>query len=150
MAVDISKGEHYATAYSLKGKDLYTNFFKNHKLRVSSFDIQGYDGYEREILGNIFIQFMQLVIEDVIENQVTFKLPFKGAYIEMVPISGDKFREARQNGAFEDIDFLTSNFTGYQIYLRLSNRYGKRYKHIHVTKRYKDRITELTNKGIGW
>lgn len=149
MAVDISKGEHYATAYSLKAWELYTNFLKNHKLRVYPEDID-YGSTPQRMLGNIFTKFMQLVIEDIIENQVTFKLPYKGAWIEMVPISDEDFAKARQNGAFEDVDFLMSNFTGYQIYLRINNRYGHWLKHIYVTKRYKDRITELTNKGVGW
>jgi len=56
---------------------------------------------------------MSIVIKDIIENRTTFKLPYKGAWIEMVPIKGDDFVRARQNGAFEDVDFLTSNFTGY-------------------------------------
>jgi hypothetical protein len=31
----------------------------------------------------------------------------------MDPISGEDFIKARQNGAFEDVDYLNSDFTGY-------------------------------------
>ena len=86
------------------------------------------------------------MVQDVIEKQTTFKFPpGTRAWIEMIPISGEKFAIARKNGAFDDVDFLTSNFTGYQLYLRFNNRYGKWTKQLHVSKRYKDSITELTN-----
>jgi hypothetical protein len=55
-----------------------------------------------------------LVIKDIIENKVTFKgPPGTRAWIEMIPITGEAFAKARQNGAFSDIDFLISDFTGY-------------------------------------
>lgn len=149
MAVDISKGEHYATAYSLKAWELYTNCPLKKNIRVRPEDID-YSGRVENMLGNIFTKFMQLVITDIIENQATFKLPIPRCWIEMVPISAEQFTRARQNGAFEDVDFLMSNFTGYQIYLRINTRYGNWKKRIIVTKRYKDRITELTNQGVGW
>lgn len=147
--VDIENGEHYATSYSLKAHDLYTDFFRKHKVRAIP-EYTYYCNREYDYLGRIFTAFMQLVITDIIENQVTFKLPIKGAYIEMIPFSAEEFTKARQNGAFSDVDFLSSNFTGYQIYYRKVTRYGKRLKRIYVTKKYKDRITELTNKGVGW
>ena len=147
--VNIENGDHYATAYSIKAWELYLNFFKNHKLRVKPSDLD-YTHNAYNLLGQIFTTFMQIVIKDIIENRTTFKLPAPGAWIEMVPISDEKFKIARQNGAFDDVDFLMSNFTGYQLYLRMNNRYGSRKKQIHVTKKYKDRITELTNQGVGW
>ena len=68
----------------------------------------------------------------------------------MIPITGDNFIKARQNGAFQDVDFLTSDFTGYQLYLRRSNRYGKWTKRIYLSAKYRDMITDLTNKGEAW
>ena len=71
-------------------------------------------------------------------------------WIQMDPISGDDFIKARQNGAFEDVDYINSNFTGYQLFLRYNTRYGHWKKRIYVSKKFKDKITELTNKGVGW
>ena len=65
----------------------------------------------------------------------------------MVPVKGDDFVKARQNGAFKDVDFLASNFTGNQIQFRISTRYGKWLKRIYVGNAMKNRITENTNKG---
>ena len=68
----------------------------------------------------------------------------------MLSVSGDEFVKARQNGKFQDVDFLTSDFTGYNLGLRYNTRSGKWTKALHVSEKYKDRITELTNQGHGW
>lgn len=112
-----------------------------------------FNGDFKVMYGEMFRYFMYLLIKDVIENQVTFKFPPTGdgsSWIEMTPVSGDDFIKARQNGAFQDVDFLVSDFTGYQLTYRKSNRYGSWRKRIFVSSKYRDRITELTNKGVGW
>lgn len=138
----------YATSYAITANELYIKFpFKKY---ITFADQMTY--YELLVLcAKVFKYFFYLVIIDIIENGITFKFPpGTRAWLEMIPISGDNFVKARQNGAFNDVDFLSSNFTGYQLYLRYSTRYGKWIKQIHVSKKYKDRITELTNKGKGW
>lgn len=139
---------HYATSYAITADELYIKFPS--KKYISFAD--EWDNWKLiHLYARIFKYFFYLVILDIIENGITFKFPPGcNAWLEMIPISGDKFTIARQNGAFKDVDFLTSNFTGYQLYLRFTNRYGKWTKQIHVSKKYKDRITELTNKGKGW
>ena len=142
-------GIHYATSYALRASDLYLRF--PYRKYISNYKRFYNDKEAREKFGQIFKYFFYLMVQDVIEKQTTFKFPpGTRAWIEMIPISGEKFAIARKNGAFDDVDFLTSNFTGYQLYLRFNNRYGKWTKQLHVSKRYKDRITELTNQGQGW
>jgi len=60
---------------------------------------------------------IKLVIEDVIENNATFHLPTRkrSAEIKMKSTSDEKFAFARRKGKWADVDFLTSNFTGYQM-----------------------------------
>ena len=139
---------HYATSYALKADELYIGFPS--KKYISFAD----EWAQQELIhlySKILRYFFYLVILDIIENQITFKFPpGTRAWLEMFPYTGDAFAKARQNGAFSDVDFLASNFTGYQLKLRFNNRYGKWIKPIHVSKKYKDRITELTNKGVGW
>lgn len=138
----------YATSYALTADQLYYRFPSKKYIRFAN------EWTNQELVflyAKVLKYFFYLVITDIIENGVTFKFP-PGVYawMEMIPITGDKFVKARQNGAFDDVDFLASNFTGYQLYLRFTNRYGKWTKQLHVSKKYKDRITELTNKGNGW
>lgn len=139
----------WATSYALTASDLYTKFpYKKLKTSISQLP-EGTN--QKWLLTKIFRYFFYLVIKDIIENKTTFRFPrtFR-AFLEMIPVSGKDFIKARQNGAFQDIDFLTSDFTGYHLGLRYSTRYGKWIKALHVTEKYKDRITELTNQGHGW
>jgi len=62
---------------------------------------------------------MLQILNDIIDNNVIFQLPVNTeAYIEMTSITGDDFKKARQNGAFEDINLTTSHFTGNQLVYR--------------------------------
>lgn len=141
----------WATSYALTATDLYTKFDYS-KLKVPLNTLPGKLGQNpKQLITKIFRYFFYLVIKDIIENKTTFKFPrTMRAFLEMLPVSGDNFIKARQNGKFQDVDFLTSNFTGYNIGLRYNTRYGKWTKVLHITEKYKNRITELTNAGHGW
>lgn len=142
------KNKHWALSYGVLPSDLYQNFFKNHKISLS---VSEMGAPFKTMASRIFTHFMYLLITDIIERGGYFKFPApKRCYIEMVPITGDEFKKAYQNGAFSDIDFLASNFTGYILQFRRATRYGKWTKKIYVTSKFKDRITELTNQGHKW
>lgn len=141
----------WATSYALTAKDLYTKFpYKRLKIPYRNWP----GAFARSpiyLLARVFRYFIYLVVKDIIENKTTFRFPRTyRAFLEMLPVSGEEFIKARQNGKFQDVDFLTSNFTGYDIGLRYNTRYGKWTKAIHITEKYKNRITELTNQGHGW
>lgn len=141
---------YYNTGYTLKAKDLFCSFPLSKYIKRSE-EETSQSWYKVNMISKIsqiFIFFFKLVLDDIIDNNVTFKLPpGTRAYIEMVPVKGDDFVKARQNGAFKDVDFLASNFTGNQIQFRISTRYGKWLKRIYVGNAMKNRITENTNKG---
>lgn len=144
--------DHYwATSYALTADNLYYGFdYKRLKQNIFTYP-PSISGNIRKILGRVLRYFFYLVVCDIIEKKITFKFPRTSrAYLEMIPTSGEEFIKARQNGKFQDVDFLTSNFTGYNLGLRYNTRYGKWVKAIHVSEKYKDRITELTNAGHGW
>lgn len=135
---------NWATSYALTAEQLYINFPASKYIRKEVRDIPKF----RLILGAILRYFFFLVLNDIIDKNVTFKLPpGTSAYIEMVPVSGDDFAKARQNGAFHDVDYLASDFTGYQLYLRHNTRYGKWLKRIYVSRKMRDKITANTNAG---
>ena len=139
---------HYATSYALRADQLYIGFPSS---KYISFAKEWESGELRSLYSKILRYFFYLVIIDIIENGITFKFPpGTNAWLEMIPYSGDDFVKARQNGAFQDVDFLVSNFTGYQLNLRFTNRYGKWLKRLYVSSKYRDRITELTNQGRSW
>lgn len=139
----------WATSYALTAKDLYTKFpYKRLKTNIKQLPN---GSSQSQLLAQVFRYFFYLVIKDIIENKTTFRFPRSyRAFLEMLSVSGDEFVKARQNGKFQDVDFLTSDFTGYNLGLRYNTRYGKWTKALHVSEKYKDRITELTNQGHGW
>ncbi len=108
----------------------------------------------RRVVKQVFRECLRLVVEDVIENNVTFKLPgisHYGGEIHMEAITGEDFEICRKRGKFKDVDFLESLFTGYQMYLYI---HGKRDDFLHrrkfpiyLSKKYKDIITKNTNEG---
>jgi hypothetical protein len=62
--------------------------------------------------------------------------------------SGNNFKNAVKYGKWRDVDFLTSNFTGYQLSLKTkSSKRPEKEKTIYLDYKHKDRITELTNEG---
>ena len=92
-----------------------------------------------------------MIVDDIIENNVHFLLPTIGsneAYLYMKKTSGNNFKKAFKNGKWRDVDFLTSNFTGYQLALSVkSSKRPAKEKSIYLDCKHKNRITELTNEG---
>ena len=108
----------------------------------------------RQKVKQVFREGVQQVLNDVIENNVCFKIQgigYQGGQIHMEAITGSEFERVRKNGKFKDIDFLESLFTGYQMYLYI---HGKRDDFLHrrkfpiyVNKLLRDKLVEYTNQG---
>jgi hypothetical protein len=59
-----------------------------------------------------------------------------------------EFKKAFRNGKWNDVDFIESNFSGYQLTLetKYNNKLPKS-KPIYLSAKDRDRITEHTNNG---
>lgn len=142
----------FAMGHTFSAQDIFHNF-PIKKLKMNYDDVKEIysDGDKRSLSASIFTKGMQLIIEDIIENNVHFLLPTAGsneAYLYMKKTSGNDFRKAFKNGKWRDIDFLTSNFTGYQLALTTkSKKRPEKEKSIYLGYKHKDRISELTNQG---
>lgn len=95
---------------------------------------------------------MFLVIDDIIENNVTFEFPMKGdlkAELYVKTFMGEDFRVLYKLGKWAGIDFLKSEFTGYQIYFKYKTRNGTlREKPVYITRRSgKDKFYQKINEG---
>ena len=137
----------FATGYAFSAQELFTRF-KLHYIKNSTYEAF-HEHSKKVVAARVFIYMFYLIIKDIIDNNITFKLPTScEAYIEMGVIRDDKFIKARQNGAFAEIDFLASNFTGYKLQYRQNKRNGAWYiKPIHVHKKLKNIIIYNTNNG---
>lgn len=103
----------------------------------------------RNELGKIYMELMELVVDDIIENNVTFKftltLDRKGT-LQIRPIKGEYFEKLMQNGSFQGLDFLKTDFTGYRLFYSSSHRGKDRF--VALDKKNKNRIIEKANKGM--
>ena len=142
----------FAMGHTFSAKDIFHNF-PIKKLKMNYDDVKEIysDGDKRSLSASIFTKGMQLIIEDIIENNVHFLLPTAGSnesYLYMKKTSGNAFKKAFKNGKWRDVDFLTSNFTGYQLALSTkSTKRPEKEKSVYLGYKHKDRISELTNQG---
>lgn len=138
--------------HAFTGKDLFMNFPVD-KLKMSVEQCKQIysDGNKRDLAEQIFIKSVQMVIDDIIDNNTHFKLPGLGrtqAYMYMKRTDGKKFKKAFKNGKWNDVDFITSNFSGYQLVLEMqSDKRLPRQKDIYLSSQYKQRIIDYTNAG---
>ena len=144
--------QKFAMGHTFSAQEIFHNFPIN-KLKIDYYTVKKIysDGDKRSLSASIFTKGMQLIIEDIIENNVHFLLPTLGSnesYLYMKKTSGKDFKNAFKKGKWNDVDFLTSNFTGYQLALSVkSPKRPEKEKPIYLGYKHKDRITELTNEG---
>ena len=148
----IKMKQKFAMGHTFSAQEIFHNFPIN-KLKIDYDTVKKIysDGDKRSLSASIFTKGMQLIIEDIIENNVHFLLPTLGSnesYLYMKKTSGKDFKNAFKKGKWNDVDFLTSNFTGYQLALSVkSPKRPEKEKPIYLGYKHKDRITELTNEG---
>lgn len=144
--------QKFAMGHTFSAKDIFHNFPID-KLKMDYDTVKKVytDGDKRSLSASIFTKGMQLIVEDIIENNVHFLLPTLGStesYMYMKKTSGKDFKNAFKRGKWRDVDFLASNFTGYQLAMSVkSKKRPEKEKLIYLGYKHKDRITELTNKG---
>lgn len=138
--------------HAFNGEDLFREFpVDKLKMSVEQCKEVYSDGSKRDLAKSIFITHVQMVIDDIIDNNTHFKLPGLGrtqAYIYMKRTEGQKFKKAFKNGKWRDVDFITSNFSGYQLTLDMQSEKGlPREKSIYLSSKDKQRIIDHTNNG---
>lgn len=144
--------KHFAIGWACNLNDIFVRFsyekckslIKKYTQRVK----------QRQLVKQVFREGVQQILEDVIENNVTFKIQgvgSQGGEIHMEAITGSEFERVRKNGKFKKVDFLESLFTGYQMYLYVHGKsdnmlHRKKYP-IYVNKHLRDKLVKYTNEG---
>ena len=140
----------YAMGYTLNLKDLFCNFnVKRLKLSAAKCEEVLKNRHKEIIAFKVMKYCIKLVIEDIIHNNATFHLPTnkKKATIRMKKYEEEQFIKGRRNGKWKDVDFLASNFSGYQMVMRFMSQGIVREKPIYLDPGHRDLITEYTNNG---
>ena len=141
-----------ALGHAFNLDQLFANFNKG-KLKIKTKQIRKYqaDGNKISFIKLVFREFMKLVLNDIVDNNVTLQLPTDSikSEIRVRRIAGQEFKEARKNGRFKDIDFINSNFSGNELALIMHSREGKpsRNKTIYVSGNLKQKLRDNTNNG---
>lgn len=137
------------TGYAFNTGDLFYNFDIK-KIKTSHEVLKKHykTREKKEMAVKVFLYAIYLILLDIIENSVTFVLPTsRRAQIQMGVIADEKFKEARRNGKFQDVDFLETNFKGYQLEFSYQTKIRSKTKPIYVDSKLKNKITENANNG---
>ena len=141
---------NYATGCAFNTKEIFENLDRK-KLKLNSKLAESITGdrHLNSLIFRIFKDSMKLIFKDIIDNNVTFLLPTTRSNIHIHRVTGDDLVYGRQHGQWQDVDFLKSNFSGYQLMLDINKRNGMHpiEKPIYLNKEYKDQITKNTNEG---
>ena len=142
---------NYALGCSFNISDLFFNFpYKKLKLNCRDcLEITG-DAHRSLLVKKIFRASMKIVIQDIVERNVTFWLPLTGdkkCNMHMKRVSGKDFQKLRQAGKWDDIDIVNSNFSGYEIGFYMLGKRTPRVKTVYVNKQTREAISRYTNIG---
>lgn len=104
-----------------------------------------------DLVSRIFKYCFKLVINDIIENNITFNLPLVGkkkARIEPSIFEGDYFNLMYNLGSYEGLDYIASDFKMYGIQFVMAGNRTPRRRRVYISKAYKDKIIEKANQGF--
>lgn len=111
------------------------------------------DNHRQTLAKRIFRESLKLVIDDIVNNNVTFWLPTCSSVkckMCIRRVQGNDFKNLRKFGKWKDVDILKSMFSGYEISFYMLGKRTPRIKPVYVNKQYRDIITKNTNNGMSY
>lgn len=129
--------------------------FPYHKLSISCKECKEAigDNHRNILVKKVFLECLNIILNDIIDNNVTFWLPLTGprkCSIHMQRVQGTEFQNLRKSGKWSDVDILKSLFSGYEIRFFMFGQRTPRVKILYVNKELKDKITQNTNNGMSY
>lgn len=106
--------------------------------------------YVSQYLAEVFIEFFDLIVHDVIYNRVRFQAPYNDWYIDFDIAIDEELMVHRQNGRMKTLDIVESDFTGYQLtlYNRVRRRENRFIKYnIYLDPRQNKELMDYINEG---
>lgn len=141
---------NYKTGYCFTAIELFENFnLSKIKTKRKFWEGECHSNTKSELAGKILVYCFYLIVLDIIENNITFVLPTfnKDCFIYVKQFSDVHFRRMYNAGKFKEIDYVLSNFKGYQLYYRYETTNGFREKPIYINSKLKNKLTEHVNNG---
>lgn len=109
------------------------------------------DNHRDLLVKRVFKECVKIIINDIIDNNITFHLPVQGAIkcdIHMRRYQDKIFKDLRRGGKWKGVDIFKSMFSGYEICMFLYGKRTPRIKSIYLNKELREKITENTNNGF--
>lgn len=142
---------NYALGCAFSTDDIFMNFpYKKLQITCEQCKSITGDNHRDTLVKKVFKENLKLVLNDIIENNITFWLPLTGnrkCNIHMKRVYGDEFKNLRKSGKWKDIDIVKSMFTGYELGFFMLGKRTPRIKTIYLNKEFRERIIKNTNKG---
>jgi len=91
-----------------------------------------------------------MVMDDIIDNSVTFEISLNKKQLGQLyikEVSGEDFLNEYKNGRHKYIDYLDTNFTGYNPVFKYSKAGYTVEKPVYLDKKRQQRIAERANSG---
>ena len=142
----------YRTGYCFTSKDLFDTMNKK-ELNITT---KMYKEYKAdtvaEFCAQVLTYFFYLIVLDIIENNATFVFSLnsqiRSATLGIKCFTDEVFQRQYAMGRFEGIDFLQSNFKGYQLYMFYKKGNEWKEKPCFINKKLKDVFYEKINNGM--
>lgn len=132
-------------SYCFFTADMYQDF-NNKKWNIGN----NISNTPKELCCQVFAYLLFLIICDIIENNITFELPLlrdRHAYIYVKCFQDEEFEKVFRRGAFEGIDYIKSEFKGYNLFFQWQKGMKIKEKPIYITKNLKDWFYSNINSG---
>ena len=143
---------NWSTGCAFSTDDLFMNFpYKKLQITCEQCKSITGDNHRDTLVKKVFKENLKLVLNDIIENNVTFWLPLTGnrrCNIHMKRVCGDEFKNLRRGGKWKDIDIVKSMFSGYELRLFMLGKRTPRVKTVYLNKEFRERISINTNNGM--
>lgn len=142
---------HYRTTeYCFTAKELYETINPS-KWNVTDTLAQSHGHRDRYVLcGYVLVYLFYLIFLDIIKNNVTFEFPMTGGYSASLYVkcfADDEFRKLYACGKFLGIDFIASEFKGYQIFYQWRCYNKIKEKPIYINNKLKYWFYSKINEG---
>lgn len=140
----------YYTKYSFTAKELY-EVTNPSKWNVTDTLAKKHHLRDRYVLcGYVLVYFFYLVFLDIIKNNITFEFPMTGGYSAQLYVKcfqDEEFSRLYSSGKFYGIDFISSEFKGYQIFYQWRCYNKIREKPVYINNKLKNWFYSKINKG---
>ena len=141
----------YALGHAINGRQLFRSLAAK-RIKTPNKEIKKLvkSQHKEYLASKIFTDAVQMVMDDIIDNSVTFEISLNKKQLGQLyikEVSGEDFLNEYKNGRHKYIDYLDTNFTGYNPVFKYSKAGYTVEKPIYLDKKRQQRIAERANSG---